>query len=251
MDNYNLGFIDDDMIFEHVKKTVQKYRFSISLKEFNKNLIDPIKLTFDAEIYGKSIEDIILTECMRQIDKSNSNHIGYFHQNLFQHISPDWEVPKQGFDVVNKKKCIFAEIKNKHNTMNSSSSQKTYMRMQAQLLKNNQSLCFLVEVIAKNSQNVPWIISLDGQQTQHPNICRVSIDQFYTIVTGDAMAYQKLCANLPRIIHDAVVSLDILNAITNTVLEELSDISDDFLTSLYMMAFEKYQGFDSFHIKPE
>lgn len=46
--NYNLGFISNNDLFEHVKNTVSKYRFSIDLKEFSKNLIDPIKLTFDS-----------------------------------------------------------------------------------------------------------------------------------------------------------------------------------------------------------
>lgn len=44
---YGLEFISDEDLFAHVKKTVDKYRFSINLKEFNKNLIDPIKLTYE------------------------------------------------------------------------------------------------------------------------------------------------------------------------------------------------------------
>ncbi|MEA3332914.1 MAG: Eco47II family restriction endonuclease [Pseudomonadota bacterium] len=44
MGKYGLSFISDADLFEHVKDTVGKYRFQINLKEFNKNLIDPIKL---------------------------------------------------------------------------------------------------------------------------------------------------------------------------------------------------------------
>ncbi|NOE58270.1 Eco47II family restriction endonuclease, partial [Vibrio cholerae] len=79
---YGLSFISDDDILNHVKETVNKYRFEINLKDFNNNLIDPVKLTFDAKVYGKSIEEIIESEAIRQIDKSNTNHIGYFHQNI-------------------------------------------------------------------------------------------------------------------------------------------------------------------------
>ncbi len=92
---YNLDFISDDDIFNHVKNTIEKYRSIIGLKEFQKNIIDPIKLTCDAKIYQQSLEDIIEVEVIRQLDKSNNNHIGYFHQNLFQYID-GWEVPKQG-----------------------------------------------------------------------------------------------------------------------------------------------------------
>ena len=38
MRSYNLGFISDENLFRHVKDTVEKYRFSIDLKKFNKNL---------------------------------------------------------------------------------------------------------------------------------------------------------------------------------------------------------------------
>ncbi len=50
MGRYNLGFISDEDLFFHIKDTVDKYRFKIDLKKFNKNLIDPIKLTFDSKI---------------------------------------------------------------------------------------------------------------------------------------------------------------------------------------------------------
>ena len=126
MKKYNLQFIRDEDLFEHVKCTVLQYRFAINLQDFSKNLLDPIKLTFDAKVYKKDIEDVLESEVIRQLDKSNTNHIGYFHQNIFRYIGGgDWEVPDQGYDIVNLKQQIFVEMKNKHNTVNSSSSQKT------------------------------------------------------------------------------------------------------------------------------
>lgn len=85
MHKYNLGFISDKDIYEHVKKTVESYRREITLKQFNENIINPIKLTFDAKVYNKTIQQAIEDECFRQIDKSNTNRIGYFHQNLFKY----------------------------------------------------------------------------------------------------------------------------------------------------------------------
>lgn len=86
MQNYNLSFITNQDLFNHVKETIEKYRFNIDLKEFNKNLIDPIKLTFDSKVYGKTIEQIIDAETIRQMDKTNSNHIVYLHQNILQSL---------------------------------------------------------------------------------------------------------------------------------------------------------------------
>lgn len=133
---YGLGFISDIDLYRHVQETVMKYRFKVDLATFNHNLIDPIKLTFDARVYHKTIREVIEHEVVRQVDKSNTNHIGHFHQNIFRYIGVGWEVPQTGYDIINVKKACYVEMKNKHNTMNSSSSQKTYMRMQNTLLSN-------------------------------------------------------------------------------------------------------------------
>lgn len=248
---YNLGFISDEQIFNHVKYTIEKYRSIISLKDFQKNIIDPIKMTFDAKIYQQSWEEIIEVEVIRQLDKSNNNHIGYFHQNIFQYID-GWEVPKHGFDVVNTEKQIFVEMKNKHNTMNSSSSQKTYMNMQAKLLENPKAICMLVEVIAKRSQNIPWQISLNTTSHAHNNIRRVSIDKFYEIATGQADAFYQLCRILPNVIDDVLAQTDLDSIIQNTVLAELladnqTNEKDDILKRIFKTSFATYQGFDDFN----
>ena len=253
MNEYNLNFISDIDLFNHVKETIEKYRFKIDLKEFNKNLVDPIKLTFDSKIYGKTIEEIIEAESIRQLDKSASNHIGYFQQNIFKYIhhkdtqQTNWNVPKQGFDIVNNTEKIYVEMKNKHNTMNSSSSQKTYMRMSSKINNIPEATCMLVEVIAKNSQNLPWQISLDGESISHEKIRRVSIDKFYEIVTGEKEAFKQLVEVLPIVMDDVLEEIQ-QNGIENTVFEELARIDENILKSLYLLSFQRYEGFDSLSI---
>lgn len=245
---YNLGFISDGDIFQHVKDTVQLYRTTIKLKEFNANIVDPIKLTFDSKVYDKSIEEIIESECIRQIDKSNNNTIGYFHQNLFKYALNGWEVPLNGvtgFDVQNPGLHIYAELKNKHNTMNAASSQKTYMKMQGQILDDDQSTCMLVEVIATVSQNKKWEVSIDKKKYRHNNIRRVSIDKFYGIVFDDDEAFFRLCKALPIILDDVLKEME-QGEEKNTVYRELMEISPDILRSLYLLAFKTYDGFDEF-----
>lgn len=241
--SYNLGFISDEDIYNHVKNTVESYRREISLDQFNENIVDPIKLTFDSKVYGKTIQETILDECLRQIDKSNTNKIGYFHQNIFKYAGGDWEVPEQGFDVQNLRRHIFVELKNKHNTMNSASSQKTYMKMQAQILDDDQATCYLVEVISKKSRDDKWETSLDGRRRSHNQIRRMSMDKFYELVFGDSLAFYKLCSALPQIIQDVVTDNQELK-LRNTVFEELSHNHSDVLSALYLLAFKTYEGFD-------
>jgi len=253
MQNYNLSFINNEDLFNHVKETIQKYRFKITLKEFNKNLIDPIKLTFDSKVYGKTIEEIIESESIRQMDKTNSNNIGYFQQNIFKYIyhkdtkQTKWSVPKQGFDIVNETDKIYVEMKNKHNTMNSSSSQKTYMRMSSKINNDPEATCMLVEVIAKKSQNIPWQISLDGEPIFHEKIRRVSIDKFYELVTGEKEGFKQLVEALPKVMDDVLEDIQ-QNGIENSVFKELQEIDENMLKSLYLLSFKRYEGFDSLKI---
>lgn len=245
MSKYKLGFLTDAQIFEHVKNTVLAYVTQIDLKKFNKNIIDPIKLTFDAKVYGSSFDAVIEQECLRQIDKANTNLIGYFHQNLFKHIGKGWEVPKKGFDIVNKRKGIYVEMKNKHNTMNANSAQATYMKMQQQLIKDSKSCCMLVEVIAKHSQNTPWKVTFFGEPFEHEQIRRVSIDKFYEIVFNDKIAFAKLCKALPLILDDVVREIN-KGCIESSVAEELQLLSNNSFKSLFLLAFGTYEGFDKF-----
>lgn len=247
MRQYGLGFISDVDIYEHVKETVLKYRFDINLKQFNSNLIDPVKLTFDTKVYGRDIRHVIEDEIARQLDKSNTNHIGYFHQNIFKYFGNGWSVPKQGYDVVNEDKAIYVEIKNKHNTMNSSSAKSTFIRMQNTIINNPRALCLLVEVISKNSQNIQWKTSIDQTTVTNKKIRKVSIDKFYEMVTKDKNAFKKLCAILPEIISD-VVSNTILSKSSNTFVSELSNISNNLMESIYLLSFKKYEGFNDFNI---
>ena len=66
-----------------------------AMLEFNKNIIDPIKMIFDKTVYQSTWEEIVSNEIFRQRDKSNNNDIGYFHQRIFQYIA-DCHVPDNG-----------------------------------------------------------------------------------------------------------------------------------------------------------
>jgi hypothetical protein len=250
---YNLSFISDDNLYNHVKETIEKYSFKMDLKKFNSNLIDPIKLTFDSKVYGKNIKEIIDSEIVRQLDKSNSNVLGYFQQNFFKYIvnkdtkKSKWIVPNEGFDVENQEDKIYVEMKNKHNTMNSKSSSATYMMMQDKLLQDSKATCMLVEVIARNSQNIKWSVTVNKRKMSNERIRRVSIDKFYELVTGERNAFKQLVEVLPIVMDDVLEDIQRSN-IESTVFDDLKDIDSNILKSLYLLSFKKYEGFNSLDI---
>lgn len=225
---WNLNFITKEDLKQHIKKTISTYAKtleSIDLNKFNFNIIDPIKMVFDSKVYRKNFEEVIKDELVRQRDKTNTNAIGYFHQNIFKYIK-NCEVQQEGFDVIytkNDNTKLYIEIKNKHNTMNSSSAQKTYMRMLNKIANDNQAECYLAEVIAKNSQDIVWNVSLDGQKMQNSRIRRISMDKFYEIVTGDKDAFYKICTVLPTLIDEIIKENSELQVSSDTVISELKE----------------------------
>ena len=246
---WNLNFITRENLKQHIKNTISTYEKTIDgidLSKFNSNIVDPIKMVFDSKVYRKDFEEVIKDELVRQRDKTNSNAIGYFHQNMFKYIN-NCEVPKEGFDVIYTKNDgtkIYIEMKNKHNTMNSTSSQKTYTRMLNKIANDKNAVCFLVEAIAKHSQNIVWKVKLDGENMENDKIRRVSMDKFYEIVTGDKEAFYKMCMILPELIEEIINENKELQVGSDTVVNELTEKNPDLLKALYLLAFKEYAGFN-------
>ena len=147
---------------------------------------------------------------------------------------------------------VYVEMKNKHNTMNSASAGKTFIKMQNQLLNDDDCACFLVEAIAQRSQNIKWETTVDGKKVGHRLIRRVSMDQFYALVTGQEDAFYRVCMALPSIIEKAVKDLDGCTLPHDTVMDELSAkareqniASEDLAIAMaaYMLGFGSYKGF--------
>ena len=268
---WDLSFISEEDFTNHVKATIKKYGEkleSFDLKRFNKNIIDPIKLIFDKTVYQVTWEQIVGNEIFRQRDKSNNNDIGYFHQRIFNYMDkchvPDngkeggWDVIFQNLDGIvlpdgGIVHTVYVEMKNKHNTMNSASAGKTFIKMQHQLLSDDDCACFLVEVIAQRSQNIKWETTVDKKKVGHKLIRRVSIDQFYALVTGQDDAFYKMCMVLPTVIEKAVKDLESSIVPHDTVIDELRALSADqnidsgdlaFAMAAYMLGFGSYKGFN-------
>lgn len=71
----------------------------------------------------------------------------------------------------------------------------------------------------------------------------MSVDRFYELVFGDKDAFFKLCQVLPIIIKDVISESNVLS-LENSVYDELTSKHSDLLTSLYLLAFSKYEGFE-------
>jgi len=248
MKKYNLGFISDVDFFNHVKDMVSRLTESIDLQKFAKNSIDPIKMTVEMHAYQMSLEEAVSREIARQTGKTVENAIGWFHQHIFGYIK-GWQIPKDGVDVMNDRMTIFAEIKNKHNTMNGGSAESVFQKLYGVIIANVKAKAYLVEVIAKRSQDIPWAAAghvLPPAKAER--LRRVSIDRFYEIVTGDANAFAKMCAVLGTTIDDVIRECP-ATRFKNTVLDELKVKYPDVIRGLFLSSFATYHGFDNFNLR--
>lgn len=149
---------------------------------------------------------------------------------------------------------VYVEMKNKHNTMNSASSAKTYIKMQGKILEDDDCACLLVEAIAKKSQNSKWTTKVDGKNVQHRLIRRGSMDQFYSILTVDENAFYKMCMALPEVINSVVNEEGGVIVPHGTVVDELRKVAEVYdnqsedlsmAMAVCMLGFNTYMGFGS------
>ena len=192
----------------------------------------------------------------------------YFHKEIFRCIDNcnvsekgnkgDWDVvyqDKQGIvlpdgDVIH---MICAEIENRYDRMSPSLIRKAYIRMQNQLLNDEDSACFLVEMAAQKQQNIELGFALNNKtRVSHKRIRRVSLDQFYAMTTGEKNAFRDMCMVLPDVIETVVKQGGKVQVPHDTVLQQLEEVvaasgreMDDMsmAVAIYMLGFDSYLGF--------
>ena len=112
---------------------------------------------------------------------------------------------------------------------------------------------FLVEAIAQRSQNIKWETTVDQKRVSHRRIRRVSLDQFYALVTGEQDAFYQMCMILPEVISDVVTNSE-SKVPHDTVLEELKNIANTvgendenmaMAIAIYLLGFNSYNGFSN------
>ena len=123
MANKYVDFVSDDDFLECIKWVCDAYPEDsdiIDMKKLKRNALDPFKIFFDIFNNKLNLKEWIKSEKIRQSDKTVSNRIGDFHQNLLGKVD-GWEDLGRGhplgIDLKNKSDTLFIELKNKHNTV--------------------------------------------------------------------------------------------------------------------------------------
>ena len=210
--------------------------------------MDTIKLTFDAAFNNINEDDLIQSEILRQIDKSINNSIGTFHEQILGGIK-GYEVGNlSGFDIKAKDDTLFADIKNKHNTMNSSSAEALFQKLARYADDYKKAKCYWVQILAKESFNELWKGEIIGKEYSHSRVYKISGDQFYALLSGQDDALFQLYKALPIAINDYLKAIKKDDSIKeNSALEEItSETKISHRSILDQITFENYSYYLGF-----
>lgn len=252
MKNKYVDFISDQHLLACIAglhKSYVKAKRNITKQNFYSNKVDTIKLTFDSYFNEIREENLIQAEILRQIDKSINNSIGTFHEQILGGIKGFEVGSLSGFDLKAKDNTLFADIKNKHNTMNSSSAEALFQKLARYADDYKKAKCYWVQILAKSSFNEKWVGEINGKEYSHSRVYKISGDQFYALISGYDDAFFKLYKALPVAITDFLKTVSQKESTEEN--SALNEIKDETLKSkrkiLDQITFENYSyylGFD-------
>ncbi len=252
MENKYVDFVSDEHLLNcvaNLHKSYLKAKNNITKKNFYTNKVDTIKLTFDAKFNTIDEESLIQAEILRQIDKSINNSIGTFHEQILGGIKGFQTGNLSGFDIKAKDDTLFADIKNKHNTMNSSSAEALFQKLARYADDYKKSKCYWVQVLAKSSFCELWQGEINGKHKSHPRVYKISGDQFYALLSGKEDALFQLYKILPLVVSDHLNSIEKNStAKENSALDEIkSETEISKRTILDQITFENYSYYLDFN----
>lgn len=251
MANKYLSYISDEHLFECIDNLHNSYlraKSDVSKKKFYSNKIDTFKLTFDSKFNELDEKTLIKIEINRQIDKSINNSIGTFHEQILGGIE-GYEIGSlSGFDIKAKDDTLFADIKNKHNTMNSSSAESLFQKLAKYADTYKQAKCYWVQILAKSSFNELWFGEINGKEYSHSRVYKISGDQFYELLTGERNGLFQLYKILPTAINDflktKIGSKSSGNSASDEIIAGSQKNNRTILDEITFENFPYYNGFD-------
>lgn len=252
MRNKYVDFVTDEHLLKCIENLYASYvkaKAKISKKKFYNNKIDTIKLTFDTKFNKIDEESIIETEILRQIDKSINNSIGTFHEEVLGGIKGYEKGKLSGFDIKAMDNSLFADIKNKHNTMNSSAAEALFQKLARYADDYKKAKCYWVQILAKSSFKELWTGDINGKEYSHSRVYKISGDQFYALLSGNKNALYDLYKTLPDAINDFLETIEkrqnqTVNSALSEIKEETYIMKRSILDQITFENYSYYLGFD-------
>ena len=157
-------------------------------ERMKKNVIDPflslvLASTFDVD----TREELVSTQQLSSALRGIGNALGTFHHQILSSVD-GWIDYDAGYDIENANRRILAEIKNKHNTMDSKSRRATIQGLETTLDIKRGWKAYLVIIVPKKPRRYR------NQIVMRRPVYEIDGASFYEGVTGDPNALRDLFA---------------------------------------------------------
>ena len=226
--NRYVTFVSDEIFLEEVEKVVDAYATDEDLSKTpwevlsnSSETIDQFKTLFDIYSNRFNLNDWKNFEIPRQHDKKASNRIGDFHQNLLGRVD--------GWVNLGRGHPTGMELKNKYNTMNSSSLRDTRFKCEELAEKYPNAKVYWAYIVSQNYESFDktWVYRDNKENVVHEindNIRNIAGKNVYTLVTGDETAFEQLFNALPKAINDIKKSKYNLTPKDQVIFEEYKQL---------------------------
>lgn len=207
-----LSYISDELLLKCFKSLLDATnKGELKAKDnFERNIIDPFSTLLEMAIFDCDKTSWVKSETKRQAQKSLTNAIGTFHQQVLGSVD-GWENLRTSnqVDLVNTKRKILAEVKNKHNTLKASDKATLYNKLHDMISKKNSVFkdytAYYVEIIPDSSKVYDRIFtpsdsSIGSKCPSNEKIRYIDGRSFYFLASGDPEALDKLFLALPKLI---------------------------------------------------
>lgn len=200
-----LSFISDKEFEQYVQKVVDSINNALKKADenFESNTLDPFSALFQSVTQNLNPEEWVELEKNRQVQKTMQNAIGEFHQSLLGSFEGWKDLGVGGsVDLENDERKIIAEVKNKYNTLNSSSAAATYNKLVNHLKYDKKGYtAYLVQIVPSKAEDydIPWSPSLSTDKLRE-DIRRIDGESFYDLVSGEKDTLERVYDYLPDVI---------------------------------------------------
>ncbi len=172
-------------------------------QDMYRNTIDIFAAALETTIKDIDMNQWMIQEKQRQVQKTLQNQIGDLHQAILGTLDGVINLKTGSIvDLDATDKGFIAEIKNKHNTTKGNHKKSIYDDLESQLPTDENVIAYYVEILPKNGKSYDEAFTPPDNVTKtnrplNERIRRIDGQSFYEKVTGNKNALKELYELIP------------------------------------------------------
>lgn len=198
-----------DNLKEAIREGVHRvYAAQTDEPDLYRNTLDCFSASIDSVVQGISLDEWLIQERERQIQKTKQNAIGSLHEEVIGSIDGVENLPVGNLiDIISHRHKIVAEVKNKHNTTKGNHKVQIYRDLAKAIEQYPGYTGYYVEILPNNSSSYDECFTPSDNQTksrlpERNDIRRIDGRSFYAHLTGEPDAIDELYRELPILVSE-------------------------------------------------